>query len=67
MDTCKGGYACLGMVAGYGIFAFRDPNGIRPLVHGTRVTEHGIDHAFASESVALQTVGFSNITDILPG
>jgi amidophosphoribosyltransferase len=67
MDVCKGGYACVGMVAGYGIFAFRDPNGIRPLVHGTRVTEHGIDHAFASESVALQTIGFSNITDILPG
>ena len=29
---CRGGYAVVAMVVGIGIVAFRDPNGIRPLV-----------------------------------
>ena len=31
---CRGGYAVVIMIVGYGIVAFRDPNGIRPLVLG---------------------------------
>ncbi|KAI9297894.1 amidophosphoribosyltransferase [Neoconidiobolus thromboides FSU 785] len=65
--TCSGGFACLGMIAGFGLLAFRDPNGIRPLVYGTRETSHGLDYAFASESVALECIGFNNIKDVKKG
>ncbi|KAG5440849.1 hypothetical protein PCK2_000004 [Pneumocystis canis] len=64
---CQGGYACVAMIAGYGILGFRDPNGIRPLVFGERQTEHGKDYLFASESVALDQLGFTNYYDVKPG
>eukprot|EP01137_Pigoraptor_chileana_P020824 Opistho-2@83707 len=53
MRRVRGGYATVAMVNGYGIVAFRDPNGIRPLVYGSRKTDHGIDHIVSSESVVL--------------
>ncbi|ROV99392.1 hypothetical protein VSDG_03939 [Cytospora chrysosperma] len=67
---CDGGYACVAMVAGYGIFGFRDPNGIRPLSLGSRPSADKVgamDYMFASESVALKQLGYSNIHDVLPG
>ena len=64
---CRGAYAVVGMIPGAGLFAFRDPNGIRPLVYGTRPSETGTEIMVASESVALNTAGFSNITDVQPG
>ncbi|KAG5437722.1 hypothetical protein PCANB_000435 [Pneumocystis canis] len=64
---CQGGYACVAMIAGYGILGFRDPNGIRPLVFGERKNEHGKDYLFASESVALDQLGFTNYYDVKPG
>ncbi|KAI0239347.1 amidophosphoribosyltransferase [Massospora cicadina] len=67
LNICKGGFACLGMVAGFGLLAFRDPNGIRPLVYGTRQSKDGTDYGFASESVALECLGFSGITDVKKG
>ena len=66
-ERCRGAYAVVGMIPGFGLFAFRDPNGIRPLVYGTRETESGTEIMVASESVALNTAGFSNISDIQPG
>jgi amidophosphoribosyltransferase len=64
---CSGGYAVVAMIIGYGIVAFRDPHGIRPLVLGIRETPNGIEHMVASESVALDAVGFELERDILPG
>lgn len=66
-ERCQGGYAAVAMITGYGIVAFRDPNGIRPVVYGQRQTEQGIEYMVASESVALDVLGFSLIGDLAPG
>ncbi len=64
---CVGGYAVVSMVLGLGLVAFRDPNGIRPLVLGKRVTATGDEYAVASESVALDILGFVRVRDVRPG
>lgn len=64
---CKGAYAVIIMIAGYGILGFRDPYGIRPLVLGRRETDAGPEYMLASESVALSTQGFRLVCDIAPG
>ena len=66
-ERCQGGYAAVAMITGYGIVAFRDPNGIRPVVYGQRQTEQGVEYMVASESVALDVLGFSLIGDLAPG
>jgi amidophosphoribosyltransferase len=64
---CRGGYACVAMIAGFGIIGFRDPHGIRPLILGRRLTEIGYDYMFASESVVLEALGFTDFEDVKPG
>ncbi len=63
----KGAYACIVMIAGKGMVAFRDPNAIRPLIMGQRKDDLYTDTIFASESVALDVLGFEVIRDIEPG
>ncbi len=62
-----GGYAVVSLIANYGLVAFRDPHGIRPLVFGERKTAAGSEYMIASESVALDVAGFSLIRDVKPG
>ncbi|MFT6393990.1 MAG: amidophosphoribosyltransferase [Methylophilaceae bacterium] len=64
---CKGAYAVVAMIANFGLLAFRDPNGIRPLVIGKMETEKGTEHIVASESVALDVLGFTLVRDVEPG
>jgi len=63
----KGGYAVVCTVLGLGLVAFRDPHGIRPLVLGRRITPQGTEYAVASESVALDVLGFERLRDVAPG
>ena len=64
---CRGAYAAVAMITGHGVVAFRDPYGIRPMVYGKRDTPEGTDFMAASESVALDVLGFDLIDDIAPG
>lgn len=66
-ERCRGAYAAIVMITGYGILAFRDPFGIRPLVYGRRKNALGDEYMFASESVALDIGGFELIDDVGPG
>src|SRR3972149_102830 len=61
MEKAVGGYSVVMQVGGKGILAFKDPNGIKPMVMGRRVSGEGTSYAFASESVSLSAIGFSDI------
>ncbi len=63
----RGAYACVAEISGAGILAFRDPFGIRPLCYGVAETETGTEYLVASESVALEGLGFRMVRDVQPG
>lgn len=64
----SGAYGVVSLMIGHGLIAFRDPNGIRPLVLGSRKTEEGdMEYIVASESVGLDTIGFEVMRDVEPG
>lgn len=67
MKQCKGAYACVAMLAGFGIIAFRDPNGIRPVGMAIRKSGTGRDYLFSSESVVADASGFGDWKDVKPG
>lgn len=65
--TIRGAYAVTAMIIGHGMIAFRDPHGIRPLCLGKREVAGRTEYMVASESVALDAVGFDFVRDVAPG
>ena len=63
----RGSYAVVAQIAGHGLLAFRDPYGIRPLCIGFNDTDKGPEYLIASESVALEGMGFRFLRDVHPG
>lgn len=66
-QRCHGAFAVVAMITGYGLLAFRDAYGIRPLIFGERDTAKGKEFIVASESVAIDGLGFNTIRDVKPG
>ena len=62
-----GAYSVVGLLGEGALFAFRDPTGIKPLIIGKRQAPNGVEWAAASESVALDLLGFETVKDLANG
>ncbi len=66
-EQLSGAYGALAVIANRGLLAFTDPHGIRPLTMGRRVKDNAWTYAFASESAALEVLGFEVVKELAPG
>ncbi len=64
---CDGAYAVLAIITGYGLLAFRDNNGIRPLSIGIRKGKTRDEYIIASEDALFSSLGFKKFRDVEPG
>ncbi len=64
---CDGAYAVIALITGFGILAFRDENGIRPLVIGIRKGSSRDEYVVASEDALFKSQGFEKLRDVDPG
>ena len=68
MNKIRGAYACVAMLAGYGIIGFRDPNGIRPLLFGEKLMLMMVQKLYVSFGISsFKAHGFNNFKDVKPG
>lgn len=73
----EGAYAVIAIIAGYGLLAFRDPFGIRPLILGRRrasapstgaaAQDKRDEWVVASESLVLENADYEVVREIEPG
>ena len=66
-SRCDGAYAVVALVTGFGLLAFRDPKGIRPLVIGEREGKNHKEYIIASENASFSALGFETLRDVEPG
>lgn len=66
-EKIEGAYAVISVIANHGLLAFMDPNGIRPLILGKKVTKNGVIYGFASETITFDHLGYKVIRNLLPG
>ena len=58
-----GSYSIVSIIGDFGLLAYRDPFGFRPLVFGKK----GNGYIFSSESCAIDTLGYNIVRDVKPG
>ena len=66
-SRCHGAYAVVALITGFGLIAFRDPKGIRPLVIGERDGKDRKEYIIASENASFSALGFDTLRDVEPG
>ncbi len=66
-SRCHGAYAVVTLITGFGLLAFRDPKGIRPLVIGEREGKNHKEYIIASENASFSALGFQTLRDVEPG